>query len=126
MSGPTFLRLAACCAVAYGLLLVSGVVHHFQSTGSLRALVRSVSYPGFWIVLLVTVLVAYGLFRRCAWAWWLGLAAALYQLFRIASAYLQGPSAGRVPATPVLVSLVLLLVFVLLLLPRKARLAANR
>lgn len=126
MSGLTFLRLAAFCAVAYGLLLVSGIVHHFQRTGSLRALVRSLSYPGFWIVLLVVVLVMYGLFRRQAWAWWLGLAAALFQLFRIASAYLQGPAAGRMPSTPVLISLVLLLAFVLLLAPRKARLAANR
>jgi hypothetical protein len=126
MSGLTHLRLAAFCAVAYGLLLVSGIVHHFQRTGSLRALFRSVAYPGFWIVLLVVVLVMYGLFKRHAWAWWLGIAAALFQLFRIVSAYVQGPSAGRVPSTPVLISLVLLVVFVLLLLPRKARLASNR
>jgi uncharacterized membrane protein (DUF2068 family) len=125
MSGLTHLRLAAFCALAYGLLLVSGILHHFQRTGSLRALVRGLSQPWLWIAVLIALLVTYGLWRRYAWAWWLALIAAAFQLFRIFSPYVL---AGRLRLPPpgTLVALVLLLLIIVLLLPRKARLASSR
>jgi benzodiazapine receptor len=125
MSGLTHLRLAAFCALAYGLLLVSGILHHFQRTGSLRALVRGLSQPWVWVALLIALLVMYGLWRRYAWAWWLGLLAAAFQVFRILSPYVQA-GGSRFPAASTLVALVLLLLVIVLLLPRKARLASNR
>ena len=126
MSGLTHLRFAALCAFAYALLAVSGVVHHFQRTGSLRALARGLMQPQLWIVLVLALLVMFGLFGKKAWAWWLGVGAAAFGIFRIASAYVQGPGFGRVPGAWTLIALALLVLVVLLLLPRKARLAANR
>lgn len=126
MSASFQLRLASACAAAYGALAVSGVIHHFQRTGSLRVLVRGLASPDLWVVLVVAGLVAWGLWQRYAWAWWLGLAAAGYQLFRIGSGYLHSPMFGQVPRASVLVSITLLLLIVVLLLQRKARLGASR
>jgi hypothetical protein len=126
MSANTQLRLASLCAATYAALAVSGVIHHFQRTGSLRALARGLSAPGLWLVLLVAVVVAWGLWKRYAWAWWVAVAAAGYQVFRIASAYVQGPAFGHLPRASVLVSLALLVLMLVLLFQRKARLAANQ
>lgn len=126
MSGLTQLRLAALCAFGYGLLLASGVVHHFHRTGSLRALVHGLARAELWIVLLVALLVTFGLWSRKAWGWWLALAAAAFQLFRIGSSYVQGHAFGRVPAMATLIALALLVLLLVLIAPRKARLAANR
>jgi hypothetical protein len=126
MTGLTQLRLAALCAAAYALLAVSGLVHHFQRTGSLRVLLRGLMQPQLWIVLLVAGLVVFGLLGRQAWAWWLGVAAAGFGVFRIVSAYVQGPGFGRVPGAWTLIALALLLLILVLLVPRRARLAANR
>jgi len=126
MTGLTQLRLAALCAAAYALLAVSGLVNHFQHTGSLRVLLRGLMQPQLWIVLLVAGLVVFGLLGRQAWAWWLGVAAAAFGVFRIVSAYVQGPGFGRVPGAWTLTALALLLLILVLLVPRRARLAANR
>lgn len=126
MSANTQLRLASVCAAAYGALAVSGVIHHFQRTGSLRALVRGFASADLWVVLLIAGLVSWGLWQRYAWAWWLGLAAAGYQLFRIVNGYVQSPVFGHVPRPSLLLSFTLLLLMVVLLLQRKARLGANR
>lgn len=126
MSANTPLRLASLCAAVYGALVVSGVVHHFQRTGSLRVLVRSLAQPQLWIVLLIAGLVAWGLWKRYAWAWWLGIAAAGYQLFRILWSYIHSPVFGHLPRASLLVSITLLLLILVLLLTRKARLGANR
>ena len=85
MSAHTQVRIASLAAAAYGALLVSGTVHHFQRTGSFRALGHSLAQPTLWVALLIAALVTFGLWQRSAWAWWLGIAAAGYQIFRIAS-----------------------------------------
>lgn len=126
MSANTPLRLASFCSATYAALAVSGVVHHFQRTGSIGALLRGLSSPYVWVVVLVAILVAVGLWKRYAWAWWLGLAAAGYQLFRIVVSYVQSPAFGNLPRASTMVSIVLLLAIVLLLVTRKARLGANR
>lgn len=126
MSANAPLRLASLCSAVYAALVVSGVVHHFQRTGSLRALARGLSQPGLWVVVLVAGLVCWGLWKRYAWAWWLGVAAAGYQLFRILSVYVQGPAFGHLPRPSVLVAVILLLLILALLATRKARLGANR
>lgn len=126
MSANTQLRLASVCAAAYGALAISGVIHHFHRTGSLGALVRGFASTDLWIVLVVAGLVAWGLWQRYAWAWWLGLAAAGYQLFRIVASYVQSPVFGHVPRASVLISTALLLAILLLLFTRRARLGANR
>jgi uncharacterized membrane protein (DUF2068 family) len=126
VSGLTQLRFAALCAITYGLLAVSGLVHQFQRTGSFRALLRGLAQPQLWVVLVIALLLLFGLWRRQAWAWWLGVAAAAFGLFRIVSAYVQGPGFGRVPGAWTWIAFGLLLAILLLLAPRRARLAANR
>jgi hypothetical protein len=126
MTGLTQLRLAALCAAGYALMAVSGLVHHFQRTGSLRVLLRGLMNPQLWVVLLVALLVTFGLLHRQAWAWWLGIAAAAFGVFRIVSAYVRGPGFGSVPPAWTLIALALLVLVLVLLVPRKARLAANR
>jgi benzodiazapine receptor len=126
MSAQTQIRFASLAAATYGLVLVSGIVHHFQRTGSLRALVHSLSQPAVWIALVIATLVAFGLWKRYAWAWWLGVGAAAYQVFRITLAYVQGGGFGRVPGFATLLALALLVVLLVLLLPRKARLGCSR
>lgn len=126
MSAHTTLRLASCCAAAYGALLASGVVHHFQRTGSFHALAHALSRPTLWVALLVAALVTWGLWRRYAWAWWLGVAAAGYQLFMIAWPYLHGRGFGHVPGFSALLALGLLALLLVLLFQRPARRGANR
>jgi hypothetical protein len=125
MSAHTQIRLASLTAAAYGALLASGIVFHFQRTGSFRALVHGLSRPTLWIALLVAAFVTYGLWKRYAWAWWLAIAAAAYQLFRIGEAWFSR-GLGHVPGVPTLIALVLLLLLLVLLLPRPARLGCNR
>ena len=126
MSAHTQIRFASLSCAAYGALLVSGTVYHFQRTGSFRALGHSLAQPGLWIALLIAVLVTFGLWQRRAWAWWLGIAAAGYQIFRIASAYVHGRGFGHMPGFATLLALALLLLILVLLLPRKSRLGCNR
>src|SRR3978361_307620 len=75
MSGPTQLRLASLSAAAYAALAVSGTVHHLQRSGSLPAFVHGLARPSLWLLLLVAIVVAWGLWNRQVWAWWLGVAA---------------------------------------------------
>ncbi|HEY0822143.1 MAG TPA: hypothetical protein VGD76_00010 [Ramlibacter sp.] len=126
MSAHTQIRFASLASATYAALLVSGIVYHFQRTGSLRALVNSLSQPAVWIALLVAALVTFGLWKRYAWAWWLGVGAAGYQVFRIASAHVQGRGFGQMPGFATLLALALLLLVLALLLPRRARLGCNR
>jgi hypothetical protein len=126
MSAQIQIRFASLAAAIYGAVLVSGIVYHFQRTGSLRALVQSLANPGVWIALLVSALVTYGLWARQSWAWWLAIAAAGYQSVRIVLAHVQGRGAGHLPGFATLLALALLLLIIVLLLPRKARLGCNR
>lgn len=125
MSAQLQIRLASFTAAAYGALLASGIVYHFQRTGSFRSLARSLAEPTIWIALLVAGLVTFGLWKRYAWAWWLAIAAAAFQLFRIFEAWFDRGLA-RPPGVPALIALALLLLLLVLLLPRKSRLGCNR
>jgi uncharacterized membrane protein len=123
MSGLTHLRLAALCTFTYGLLVVSGLVQHFYRTGSFRALARNIANPWLWVVVVLAVVLTFGLWKRHAWAWWLAIAAGLFQIYRIVGAWFA--TGWRTPPTSTLILLALLVLMIVLLLPRKARLAAN-
>ncbi len=125
MAAHTQIRIASLTAAAYGALLVSGAVYHFQHTGSLPALVRSLSHPALWIALLVAALVTFGLWKRYAWAWWLAIAAAVFQGWRIVSGWFAR-GFEHVPGMPTLIALALLLLMLVLLLPRRSRLGCSR
>ena len=125
MSAHTQIRLASLTTAAYGALLASGIVYHFQRTGSFRALAHALMEPTIWIALALAAVITFGLWKRYAWAWWLGVAAAGFQLFRIFEAwYHRGLS--RLPGVPTLIALGLLVLLLVLLLPRRSRLGCNR
>jgi len=73
----------------------------------------------------VAALVTFGLWQRQAWAWWVGVAAACFQLLRIADAWFDR-GLSRLPGMPTLIALALLVLLLVLLLPRRARLGCNR
>lgn len=125
MSAHTQIRLASVGSAAYAALFASGIVYHFQRTGSLRALAHSLSQPVVWITLLVAAIVTFGLWKRYAWAWWLGVAAAACQIFRIGEAWVNH-GLSRLPGVPTLIALALLVLILVLLLPRRSRLGCNR
>lgn len=117
--------LASLSAAAYAVLVVSGIVLHFSRTGNFATLAHGLSRPGIWIAFLIAALVSWGLLKRYAWAWWLGLVAAAFQLFRIVSWYVQGPI-GRVPGTTTLLAVGLLVLLLVLLVQRPVRTACSR
>lgn len=125
MSAHTQIRIASLTAAAYGALLASGIVYHFQRTGSFRAMAQSLSHPPTWIALLLAAVVTWGLWKRYAWAWWLAVAAACFQGFRILAFWFDR-GLGRPPGVPTLIALALLVLLLVLLLPRRARLGCNR
>jgi uncharacterized membrane protein (DUF2068 family) len=126
MSGPTAIRLAALLALGYGLwVLASGPIH--LGAGASAMTVRlSAAHAVGWLIGLLSFVLAIGLWTRYAWAWWLALAAALFQGWRIVSAHLAIRGLAKMPSTTALVLLVLLVVFVVLLLIPKARATCSR
>jgi benzodiazapine receptor len=125
MSAQAQIRLASLASAAYGALLASGILYHFQRTGSFRALAASLAQPAVWIALLVAALATFGLWQRQAWAWWVGVAAACFQLLRIAHAWFDR-GFSRLPGVPTLIAVALLVLLLVLLLPRRARQGCNR
>ena len=125
MSAHTQIRLASLTSAAYGALLASGIVYHFQRTGSFRALLNSLARPAVWIALLLAAIVTFGLWKRYAWAWWVGVAAACVQLFLIAQAWFDR-GLSRLPGVPTLIALALLVLLLVLLLPQGSRRGCNR
>lgn len=126
MSGPTQLRLASVSAAAYAALAASGTVYQLQRSGSLRAFVQGLTRPSLWLLLLVAIVVAWGLWNRYVWAWWLGVAAAGWEVYVIGTAYAHSRAFGHLPRPPTLLALGLLLFMLALLFQRKARAAASK
>ena len=125
MSAHFQIRAASLTSAAYGALLASGIVYHFQRTASMRSLLHTLAQPAIWVALLLAALVTYGLWKRYAWAWWLGVAAAGYEVFIILSAWF-GRGLSHAPGVPALIALALLVLLLALLLPRRSRLGCNR
>jgi len=126
MKGPTAIRLAALLALGYGLwVLAGGPVHLGGGSGAMTLRVSAGHWVG-WVVGLLSLLLAWGLWVRQAWSWWLGIAAALVQGWRLLSPHVAHGGLGRLPSTVTVVVLALLLAFVTLLFMPKARAACSR
>lgn len=126
MNGPTAIRLAALLALGYGLwMLASGPVHVGGGAGAMTMRVNAGHWAG-WLVGLLSLLLAFGLWLRQAWSWWLGIAAALFQGWRLLSAHVAHGGLARLPNGTTMIVLALLLSMVVLLLTPKARVACNR
>jgi benzodiazapine receptor len=119
-------RAASLVAVAYFALLVAGTLLHFAGGGEGVGLRVSFSQPVTWLTAVIAAVIAWGLWQRYAWAWWLGLAAAGFQLFRLGSWLIDHFSFSRPPGWRTLLVFGLLVAFLLLLLSPKARASCNR
>lgn len=126
MTGLAAIRLAALVAVAYALLLLSGGLVGVAGGSSRVSLSVSLTQPVTWLMALLSLLIAWALWTRYAWGWWLGLAAALFQLWRVISAVVARPGFPQLPASGTLLVLGLLLAFVILLFLPRARASCNR
>ena len=126
MSGLTSIRLASAVSFGYAVWVLAGRAVQLSGGSQAVTLRLQIDQPITWLVGLIALAIALGLWIRYAWAWWLGLAAALFQGWRMAWPLVSGAGAPRLPGTVTAVVLALLLVFVVLLLMPKARATCNR
>ncbi len=126
MTGLTAIRLAAFLAVAYAVLLLSGGLVGVAGGGSRFSLHVSLAQPVTWLVALSSLLIAWSLWSRQAWGWWLGLAGVLFQSYRVISVIVARTGFPRLPSGGTLLVLALLLAFLVLLFLPKARAACCR
>jgi translocator protein len=126
MAAHAQVRLASFSAAAYATLGIAGILYPLAHSGNFRVLRHALSQPPVWLAIVGAALVAWGLARRQAWAWWLGVIAAGYQLAMLLFAYVRGPAFGHLPRPWTLIAMVLLALVLVLLLPRRARLACSR
>ncbi|BAL25649.1 hypothetical protein [Azoarcus sp. KH32C] len=122
----TRLRLASATAVAYIVVVFGGTLVQFALGGGAFTLRFSLSQPAVWLAALLAGLVAWGLWRQYKWAWWLGMVAGGYQLFRVSAPMVERFSFSRPSAFGPLLVAGLLLVFLILLFPSKVRASCNR
>lgn len=126
MSGLAAARIAALVAVGYGIWVLAGGPMQFGAGGSALTMRLSLDHPMAWAIGVLALVIGWALWMRYAWAWWLGLAAALFQGWRILAPMFAGGGAPRVPGTTTLLLLAVLVAFVVLLFMPKARAACNR
>jgi len=120
------LRLASVTAATYLVVVLGGTLVRFANTGDAFTLRFSLTQPATWIAAFIAAIVAWGLWRHYKWAWWLGVAAAGYQLFRVLSWIVGHFSFSRPPGFGPLLVTVLLLAFLVLVFPSNVRASCNR
>jgi hypothetical protein len=123
---PTRVLLACLLAIAYLVILLSGSLVHIAGSGDGFMLRVNARYPLTWAAAIVAGIVAWGLWQRYSWAWWLGVAGALVQLFRLGRAHIMHASLAKPPSLYVLLLAGLLVVFLVLLFTAPARAACSR
>lgn len=111
-------QLASYIALAYVFVVIGGIFLHFLSTREVYTLKFSLMLPSTWLVTVISGEVAWGLWHRFRWAWWLGLVAALFQLTRMLSWLSHYFSLAKLPGFGVVLVLALVVTFlVVLVLP---------
>ena len=100
-------QLASVIAAAYVSMVVGGMLLHFLTTGDFGTLKYSLMLPATLGAIAIGSLVAFGLWRGFAWAWWLGLIAAALQLIRFGSWLIIRLSTGSVPVASWIVAFLL-------------------
>ncbi|WP_286164394.1 hypothetical protein [Azoarcus sp. DN11] len=122
----TRIHLAAATAIAYSIVVLGGTLVRFALTGDVFTLRFSFSQPATWIAGLVAILVAWGLLKHFRWAWWLGMGAAAFQLYRVGSGIFDHFSFSRPPASAPLLVAGLMLTFLVLAFPSHVRTSCSR
>lgn len=118
-------QIPSLLAAAYVVVVVGGIFAHFAGTGDLYTLRYSLTLPATLIVTIIGSVIALGLWRRHAWAWWLGLTAVAVQLTRFSPWLLERLNNDNVPASSWLITF-LLLAFLLALLTPAVRQSCSR
>lgn len=122
------IRLYLALFVAIVYLVVAPGASLFGAALSGDSLIMRVSLgdPLSWLITVLIVLIVFGVWKRYAWAWWLGVAAAAVQLARMGMWVAQHYSLSRLPGEGTLLVLGLLVVFLALMLSPGMRLACRR
>lgn len=119
-------HLAAATAAAYAALVMSGTLIRVMLTDEAFTLRFSLTQPLTWLVGVIALLVAWGLVKHYRWAWWLGMAAAAFQLYRVVSPMVEHFAFSRPPAAGPLLVAGLLLGFLVLAFPAQVRASCSR
>ena len=122
----TRIHLAAATAAAFSAIVLGGSVIRIALSGDALMLRFSFSQPLTWIMGLIGILVAWGLLKHYRWAWWLGIGAAGYELYRVGSVIVDHFSFSRPPAVWPLLIAVLMVTYLLLTFPSHVRTSCSR
>jgi len=90
-------QILSLLAAAYVAIVVGGIFVRFAGTGDLYTLRYSLTLTVTLIVTILGSVIALGLWRGHAWAWWLGLTAVAVQLTRFSPCLLGRLKNGNVP-----------------------------
>jgi hypothetical protein len=118
-------QISSLLVAAYVAVVVGGTLLHFANTGDVYTLKYSFTRPATIIAMLVGVIVAFGLWRSYAWAWWLGLIAVGVQLYRFGPWFAERLVNDQVPIGSWLIAF-LLVAFLALHLTKAVRKSCSR
>jgi hypothetical protein len=119
-------RLASGIALAYIAVVLGGVLLHYVMTGDGYTARYSLMLPSTWMATAVAALIAWGLWSRFRWAWWVSLAAVLFQLVLMTSWMIDHFTFTKLPGWGVFVVFALLVAFLVVLLLPGTRSACSR
>ena len=122
----TRIHLAAATAAAFAAIMLVGTVIRFTFWDDSLVLSFKFAQPLTWLMGLTGVAVAWGLLKHYRWAWWLGMAAAAYELYRVGSVLVEHFSSSRPPASWPLMIAALMLTFLILAFPSHVRASCSR
>lgn len=122
----TRIHLAAATAAAFAAIMLVGTVIRFAFWDDSLVLSFKFAQPLTWLMGLTGVVVAWGLLKHYRWAWWLGMGAAAYELYRVGSVIVDHFSFSRPPAFWPLLVAVLMLTFLILAFPSHVRASCSR
>jgi hypothetical protein len=118
-------QIAGAIAATYVLVVLGGMFLHYLTTGELGTLRYSLMLPATIAAISIGSLVAWGLWKRFAWAWWLGLIAVVFQLYRFSGWFSARLSGGQAPVASWVIA-GLLVAFLCVLLTKEARRSCSR
>ena len=73
-------KIAATIATVYVIFFFGGIFVHYFTTGDAYTLKYSLMLPSVWIAAVLSLVIAWGLWQKFLWAWWLGLISVVFQL----------------------------------------------
>lgn len=114
-------QLAASIAIAYILVVFSGILLRFINTQDFYTLKFSLTLPSTWIATFVSVVIAWGLWHRKIWGWWFGLSAVSVHLISTSVWLTQHFSFNNLPNFGVLLALIIQVVFLIILISPNTR-----